>query len=416
LLVRRAAIRVRTARGVAPALSRERSSPQREQAPIDRVRLDVLWDASAGLGLVDPLRAMYLHSVGLDLALAHGDASRLSRALIGDVPYRAAAGRPSRGLDGLVALTDRAAGVSGFPALSPLVRGVIGFLSGRWAQCQRELEAAERMLARDSAQLVEEGVGAVQLLDATRNFQLTAMFYLGRLHELGRRLPELLQDALERSDLASATYLRCGLSSMVQLAVGDVDTAIRNNDDGFAPWRTRRGGIPHFMYVQGGAAIDIYLGRGADAHRRIVAAWRELAQARLVRVQYVHISLLDTRGRAAMAAAASSAGRDRAGLLVDARRCARQLRAVRASWSIPLGDAIDAGAAILDNDRSTALAHLARCTAGFTSADMALHAATARLVHAELAGDTTSAGRERDVARNLGVRDVERFSSLLLPR
>ena len=381
-------------------------APAREPSARELACIDVLWDATAALVLVDPLRSFYCHSLGLELAFRAGDRSRLARSLMGEAPYLAASGRPNARLPGYQRLADEVSKLASFPAVSPLCFGSIAFCYGRWRACRDALERTERLLLQDRPRLVKEGVGPTQLLELTRRFLLVATIHLGNVGEARRRVAEHLRDALERNDIASATHLRTGVQALVHLAGADIATAVRHADEGIAPWRTARIGLPHFMDVQARTNIDIYRGQGRRAHERIRGWWSRLWRAGLFRAEYVYVTMLDTAGRAALAAACEASGHERAQALRDARKAATKLHAIRARWSTPLGDALLGGIALAQG-RSAAV-HFARAASGFEHADMALHAAAVRFV----------AGREdaRDEITQLGVVDVDAYTNLLLPR
>ena len=404
---RRASIRVRRPALLPPSAS--------EADPLERARLDVTWDAASGLAFLDPLRSYYFHSMNLDMSFRAGDPTRLARALMSEAPYLAASGKHSRRLATILELVAKASARAGFPALEPLTHGVVAFFFGRWRECRDALAPCERMLLADRPRLVREGFGPVQLLDITRRLQLVATLYLGELRTTTERVAELLADAVERNDVASATHLRTGVQALLHLARADVEAAQRHADAGFHPWRESRTGIPHVMDVQAQAAIEMYTGRGDAAHRRVVGAWSRFADARLFRAQYIHVSLLDVRGRAALAAAALAPEARRGELIADARHCADKLRAEQAVWSLPLATSLRAGIALAQRRDADARSELERAAAGFDAADMRIHAATVRMTSAMLASRLDTQAAQRHVLAEAGVVEIERFSKLLFP-
>jgi hypothetical protein len=401
------------------AIRLQRAAPSptaRALAPFDRVRLDVLWDAAAGLAFVDPVRSFYLHSYSLKLCLRSGDGSRLARALLGEAPYLAASGKRTRQLDRCLRLADDAAARASFPALPLLTRGSVAFLFGHWRECRDRLAASERLLQQDRPRLVKEGFGPAHLHDLTRRLQLAANFYLGDLRQLRKRVIDLLQDAIERNDVTSATHLRSGVMAAMFLAFGEIDAAHHHAQEGFRPWRTSRIGVPHFMDLQARTTIASYTGRGHAAYRTVLAEWRGLQRAQLMRAQYIEISLYDIRGRAAIEAALAARGDTRRAALADAARCADRLRATRALWALGLGDSLRAAIALVDHDHVAARTILERAATTLARADMTLHAANAKMICATLVGDPQVGAAERRVLVDAGVIDVERYSRLLLPR
>lgn len=387
-----------------------------EPEPFQRVRLDVLWDASAGLALVDPLRAFHLHSLNLQLCFQGNDGPRLARGLLGEAPYLAASGKRTRRLETCLSLADQAAARASFPALAQGARGSVAFLFGDWRECRDRLADCERLLQQDRPRLVKEGFGPAHLQDLTRRLQLAAVFYLGDLKTLRLRVTELLRDALERNDVTSATHLRSGLMPTMYLAFGEPETAVRMARDGFAPWRAARVGVPHFMDLQARTTIAMHDQRARQAHRDILAEWSGFERARLMRAQYIAISLLDSRGRAAVAAAVDSTSDERKSALRDAAYCATRLRKTGATWANALGASVQASIAIAERDDVAARRHLERAAAAASTAEMALHAANARMIRASLVGDPATATTARRVLEDAGIVDIDRFSRLLVPR
>jgi hypothetical protein len=409
LLRRRTAIRLRGS--TLPQLSPMPQLSPTPAEPMERVRLDVTWDGAVGLALIDPLRAFYLHSLHLDRAFHAGENSRLARALMGETPYLAAAAQPSKRLDSVLGLADEAAVRVGFPALEQLGRGTAAFLFGRWAECHTRMGRAEELLAQDRPRLVREGFGPAQLQQLTRRLDLVAMIYLGELREVARRTRELLQDAIDRNDLSSATHLRTGVQTLVHLAFDAVDVAQRHADAGIAPWHDAQVGLAHFMDVQARSLIDMYCGKPAEAHRRIKAAWFGLARAGVFRARYFQTTLLDLRARAAVATARGATKRERRKLLGDARTCAARLRSTPTAWANAAADAVLGSIALCEDDLDGARVHLAQASERFIATDMVIHAAVATSV----AGDDAAVANARNVFAGAGIVDVPRFTRLLLP-
>lgn len=384
--------------------------------PLERARLDVIWDAAAGLALLDPLRAFYLHSLNLDLCFASGDSSRLARALMGEAPYLATSGRRTRRLERVIGLADEAAERAAFPALSPLARGTVAFFCGDWTTCDVQLARCEKLLAQDRPRLVREGFGPAQLQDLTRRLHHVAVVYLGRLDEMRRTIPDLLRDAIERNDVTAATHLRSGVQALVHLAADDVDTALRHADEGIAPWRTARVGIPQFMDAQARAIVALYRDDAAAAHAALVEQWPAFSRARVFRARYVLVSLLDLRGKAAIAAALTApTPRERRRLVADAQWCAHQLARAPGRWPQPLRDVIVAGVAQAERDSATARTALARAATGFAAQSMTLHATCAERAAAHLRGDAQHVELTNRTIAAAGVTDVARFARVLVP-
>src|SRR5205823_1912462 len=110
-----------------------------------------------------------------------------------------------------------------------------------------------------------------------------------------------------------------------------------------------------------------YRGDGASALRRMVTGWPAFRRSMLLRVQYARVTLLDLRGRAAVAAARAAAPSERGPLLAEAERAAARLATTSAAWAVPLADTIRAGVAVLRGDDATVIVR--RAIAGYEVAD-----------------------------------------------
>ncbi|HEU0036298.1 MAG TPA: protein kinase [Kofleriaceae bacterium] len=409
LLSRRAAIRLRKLE--LPA------RPPDEVSPLDRARIDLTWDACVGLALVDPLRAFYFQSVNLDLASRLGDASRVSRALLGEIPYLASSGRMTRRLERILEVAQQAAARSSFPALSSVTRGTTAFFLGHWREAAELLSECEQQLMQARPKLVDDAFGAAHLLGMTRTLLIGALYYHGRLADLIRRRPELLRDAIERNDVTAATYCRTGVTWAVDLARGDIDAAIRHADDGIQPWQQGRGQLPQFLDLIARTSIALFRARGAEAYQHVLAVWPAFVESRLLRAQYIRVTMLDLRGRATLAAARTATSPRK--LIVEAREHAVALEREGAVWAAALGHAIRAGAALLEADRDGAHRSLALAHRDFTDAGMVMHAAAAGLALARLDGDAEREQAARDALRACGIADsgdvIEKFTHVLLP-
>ena len=327
------------------------------------------------------MRGAHFQTVNLWLSLRSGDRARLARALMGEAVYQATKG-PSPGLDRELARGETLAAQLGGTARgwSLVARGMASTSLGRWRDACDSLEACERLLGDTPARLADDGVGYTWLLDSTRTMRCGPLLFLGRLRELRKFTSENLRDAMDRNDLAAATYLRTGTQTLFWLASGDVDAAIRHATEGLAPWAHSTGHLPALMDVQARVHIDLYRGDGASAWRRIVEAWPAFRSSLLLRVFYARVTLLDLRGRAAVAAAHAAEPSARGPLLAAAERAAARLAAEAGAWPAPLADTIRAGAAAVRGDSARAVAALERAIAGYGAADMRFHAELHRLV------------------------------------
>jgi eukaryotic-like serine/threonine-protein kinase len=375
LLARRAKLRL-TSRW--PAIPEARASSAEEHA-----RIDVVWDAALGLGLIDVVRGSFFQTVNLELSLRSGDRRRCARAAMADALYLASQGGGPR-LDEVLAIGDALASNLDNAAArgwALLARGMAESMLGRWVPALELLDRCAAILMEHPRRISAEEVLPSYAIASARFMANPSLHYLGRFAEARQRGLPLLQDAIERADIVSATHHQTGLQTSLWLAAGEVDEAVLHADAALAPWRGHRGQIPHFLDVQARVAIDLYRGDAKSAHVRAQGGWRELRRTLLLRVHYVRVSMLDLRGRAALALAALSPA-ERPRLLAEVGSAAARLAAEPTAWARALGRLLAAGASVIAGRP----AGLAEAAALLTTEGMETHAACAQL----LGGDATA--------------------------
>src|SRR4051812_13070206 len=119
------------------------------------------------------------------------------------------------------------------------------------------------------------------------------------------------------------------------MAHGDAAGARRALSDAIEPWSHCGFHTQHFYDLLSQAQIDLYLGDGPAACRRITDHWPALVRSLYLRVQLYQIAALDARARSALAASAIS-GAASEQLLRAAERDARRLEREEMPWSAPL--------------------------------------------------------------------------------
>jgi hypothetical protein len=137
----------------------------------------------------------------------------------------------------------------------------------------------------------------------------------------------------------------------------------------------------------------------------------------LLRVQILRIEASLLRGRAALALAVAAAPAQRAELLADVRRLARELDREK-GWAVPIAQMLRGVAARIDGDRARAGTELEAAERGFSASAMHVFAEVMRVRRGELEGGATGAARAasaREAMRERGVGDVEAVARLLCP-
>jgi hypothetical protein len=372
---------------------------------------------AVGLSHIDMLRGADFQARHLLLALRAGEPYRVARAQGLEVAYLAMGGNRDRRRTERVSQAARAlAERVGNPhalGLQTLTAGIAAWLEGRWREARELCERAETTLR-------ERCTGVVWEIMSAQNFQLAALFFLGEVKELSRRLPTLLKEAEERGDLLSATFLRIAYCNHVAwLAADDPQKARQELEEALEKWR--RGKFDYLNLWAHGARTDIslYSGAGDAGFKPVPAGYRPFARSLDRFVQAGFIRGLDSRARRRVAAAAQCADpSERDALLRGAEGQARSILRERTRWGDPLAFLLKAGAAATRGETARSLALLESAETAFTAADMALHAAVSRRRRGELMGG--QAGNDLVAAADawMGGQDIvspARMAQMLAP-
>jgi hypothetical protein len=348
-------------------------------------RVDICWSVAAGLGLTDPIRGADFQTRHLLLALAAGEPYRISRALAMEGAYSSIGGEATW------TRTEKLIGMAREIAdriNEPHARGVAAFADalahyqcGRW---QRGLDGFE-----ETAQILREHCTgfAFEIASALR-FALDALFNLGELGEVCRRVPQYLHEAERRGDLYGATDMRTGLPNAAWLVVDQPEVAREECARGREYWSQHDFYLQHYYELLAQTHIDLYVGDGEEAYRRMSEGWPKLEGSMLLRIQVIRAEAMFLRGRAVLARAHARGDR-------DSTRELDQLSLRLDRQNMPgahaLSNLLSAGGARLRGDEERAAGLLAQAESRFQTASMALCAAAARRRRGELVGGSAGA-------------------------
>jgi len=338
----------------------------------DLLRIDICWAVSAGLALVDIIRAADFQTRHLLLALRAGEPYRVARALAVEAGFSATAG--DRGRDRFTLFSAKAEALArkvDVPhaiGLSALTAGVAAFCVGEWRRGAELSERAEAILR-------EQCTGVPWELTNARSFLLSCLMFLGRMREVSRRLPALLSAAHERGNLYAATEFRTR-TNLVWIAADDPERARREVMEAMQQWSHRGFHRQHYNSLLALSEISLYTGDGPAAWQLITGEWGGLARSLLLRIQQLRVEAMHLRARCALAAGAAAG--DREPWLRIAERLARRIAQERMPWSDPLALLIRAAVASARGDDPAAAGLLSLAVEGFTRAEMGLYAAAAR--------------------------------------
>ncbi len=402
---------IKAYRAAAVVLGRTRPAPPRDLTPEENLRLEVLHVLGRGLGILDPVAAMYVKARYLVDAMRSGSRTHLILAAAAEASSLAAGGRePSKREKELFetarTLSENGKDPAGF-ALYQITYGVCQYLRGGWRPALQRLDQVSASLA------------AVRRWNANAAvFSIYALVYMGNLREAKTRTLRLLADAEQRGDLYTAVNLRASHPMAAWLGSDDVAGARRHLRESMQVWPKTGFLVQHWQSMLWEAEVELYSGNGAAAWDRLERDARDLRRSGMHNVQLIAILTYFVRGRSAVASLAGLAASDREPRLAAAQREVKNLENQGIAWAAPLAAMLEASVARESGDSAGAEAALRRAIGIAETAEMRLHAASSRLqLGVLLGGDTGAAMVEQaeEAMKTLGVRLPERYAQMLLP-
>jgi hypothetical protein len=351
----------------------------------DLLRIDTCWSAAVGFGLLDFIRSAEFQARGMQLALRAGEPHRVARSLALEANLLGLGGTRTRArVARLIAAANALATELGDEhalGMAAMSEGIAAWVQGRWKEARRLCDEAAVVLR-------ERCVNASWEAAVAEMYALAALFMLGEIEELTRRLPHLLARAEDRGNRLMAVHLRVGyFSHAVWLAADDPEAARREIADGLA---MRTGNAFDFgqIWLRGARRdIALYTGEGLETAAPMDEGWRPVARAldRFPQAGLILSLFSRARRRVALAAAATTP-EARAAHLDQAERQARDLERPRTPWGNAFALLVRGGASATRGRREKALAEVTEAASRLAAVDMALFAAAARRCRGELLG------------------------------
>jgi tetratricopeptide (TPR) repeat protein len=381
----------------------------------DLFRIDICWSIATGLGAVDLVRSADFQGRHLLLALRAGEPYRVARAIAFEAAQSASPGGPA--LKRVTPILRRAEALAervGHPyaiGMSLWARGISSYLVGNWREAAESFDRAAEVF-RDRC------TGVTWELGMAQRFMLSALLYIGELAEVSRRIPALLDAALEQGNVFAATDLRTRLN-LIWLAADDPDRARMEVIEALKIWPREGFHLQHYSSMLAMAQIELYTDDAEVAWKHVMGQRKALKESLLLRTQLLRVDSRYLQARTALASAVHAAGADkRESLLKTAERMAHRIARENMPWSDPLVPLIRAGIAHNRGNESLAAALLTEAVQGFDLAVMRLRAMTARRrLGQTLGGDR---GRELiaevdDWMRNQEIRNPVLMTRMLAP-
>ncbi len=366
--------------------------------PANAQKLDATWSASNGFSMVDPIRGANFQTQNLLLALKVGAPERLANALAMEAAFIACDGHSQR--ERAISLVKQAEGLTkqvSSEGLATLVRGVIAFQNGEWAEARRWLLLAGTILR-------ERCTGMTWERDSCDFFTLATLFYLGEFKELQTAVPRLLLDADSRGDLYAGSNVRLSTINSVWLSTDQPDVARSHASLAIGRW-SNRGYLAHSYYFFV-AEVNrlLYEGKSAEAWAVVQQNWAPLKRSLLLRVQVVRVEANSIRARAAFAAGALREGK--------ASVCVLEKEPL--PYAAALAGLLRASSALLERKpKGEIIEQLTDARQKLNAAGMKAYAAAAQWSAAKLSKDPKALADVREASAALGIQSADRFLAMM---
>ena len=376
------------------------SKNQSQIAPDDLLQIDACWSISAGLAMVDPIRAAAFNVRQLLRALDVGDPYRVARAIALEAGFSvvgAGAGtRRSEEFSRRARTLAEREGDRYVTALTSLWAGIAAFLTGQWKK-------AADLCGWAVTALRDECTGVTWELNLAHNFFLGGLVAQGELREVAHHLPGLLRSARERGNF----YLELELSTrmiLVWLAGDDPDGAERRATEGIARWSQRGFQRQHFNHLLTVVQTGLYRGRAREAWQLMESRQAPLRRSLFLRVQHTRIEASNYHARCALAVAAE--GVDAPRMRVIASRDAQRIEGENMPWSNPFARVIRATVAYQEGDMNRAVEGLTDAVEGFNAARMQLYAAVCKSRLSAIVGGDRGRSLRRDADHWMTTQEI----------
>jgi eukaryotic-like serine/threonine-protein kinase len=303
-------------------------------------RIDLCWSFFCGLVLTDHVQGACFQAKALSLALASGDEPRIARSLAAEASYVSSRGPSHRARsEALFARAEAMVSSDVSMGDDPRAQGTLRLMRGIAAHMNGEFGRAYEALGEAGTIFRERCSGVAWEMDASRQFRIEAMFYLGRLAELRREVARSLREAEDRGSQWSSTNLRTGLPNAVWLMDDDVAAARCHEAQAIERWSARGFHVQHWYALISAVNTDLYEGRGLEAHARLADKRRALARSHLLRVCHIRTAYRNLTARAALAAALQlPEGKERRARLEEAQHAEHALLGEHTPWATALAE------------------------------------------------------------------------------
>jgi hypothetical protein len=394
---------------------RVRSLAEISQAELTRV--DVCEGVSFGLALVDTFRSMDFGTRFLLSALRLGERWRVSRAIALETDHLAAAAKSDRAVRLLARLEQLTTTLDEVPAVPQLMttRGFVDFFVH--SRFRSALTHFSEAIASYRSMVGRAGFE----LDTVSIFCCWALYYLGEIGELSRRVPAMAEAATRNGNRYTAVTLRCAFS-IAWLARFEPDAIEAELDAALGSWSSTDGSyqLQHLFALASRLDLALYRRRPEAATPRIAPEWKQIRRSLVDRPPLQGMVLRSTLLRHAVACAnqAAPGSSRRREALAEAKSHLRSFPRTQVPVIGHCAMMFDGLIAEAEGRPDEAIARYRAALPGLEQTDTHLFAYATRHRLGRLIGGDEGARLSRDVRQWLereSVREPETMLDMLLP-
>jgi hypothetical protein len=277
-----------------------RARPLAEISQAELTRVDVCEGVAFGLALVDTFRSMDFATRFLLSALRLGERWRISRAMALETDFLAATSKTQRALRLLARLEDITATLDHPPAAAQLMstRGFVDFFVH--SQFRRALDNFASAVASYRTVVGRAGFE----IDTVSMFCCWALYYLGEIGELSRRVPAMAEAAARNGNRYTAVTLRCAFP-IAWLARFEPDAIEAELDAALGSWTSVDGShqLQHLFALSSRIDLALYRRDPEAVTARIAPEWKQIRRSLVDRPPLQGLVLRSTILRHAVACA-----------------------------------------------------------------------------------------------------------------
>jgi len=375
-----------------------------------RQRADFCWSVVIGYLFAYPLRSVWFQVHHLKYARDSRDQRRLARAWAADAILRSLGGTGARTRS--TRLLDKARKVA-HESNDAYLRGLVTLGEGVGKYCLGRLRDAVTLFDESRKILRSEGAQGISWeLDTAAGFTHWALIFTGELAELAHRIPQVERDCNERGNLYLVNSTLFG-NTIVMLAADNPEGARETLHDAMRQWTQREFQLQHLFAVWADAQIDLYVGDGIAALKRLQDNWKSAKDAQFLRVEVQRGFMRYLRSCSALACRPPSRF-----LLQAASRDAKWVAAERADWCQAFAQLLRACIAHRTGDVRAATRLFRAAATEFHVLDHALYSAAAKRRAGELLGGDEGASLIREADEwmaSQGIRNPVRMTAMIAP-